>query len=167
MGTKIFTTKKMKLEKKAWLQKSIIVSAVIAILGGACFGGYTFLKDDVQSNDRPSSKRYAERATPSFSSRSLLPAFATSNSENHGKPSTKQAGHGSKKHGSSKKSDFASHKKHKGKKTASMHGKKHKSKKIASGKKHKKNKLAAHKKHHKKHLAHGKKHKTDKQLAQK
>jgi hypothetical protein len=159
MGTKIFTTKKMKLEKKAWLQKSIIVSAVIAILGGACFGGYTFLKDDVQSNDRPSSKRYAERATPSFSSRSLLPAFATSNSENHGKPSTKQAGHGSKKHGSSKKSDFASHKKHK--------GKKHKSKKIASGKKHKKNKLAAHKKHHKKHLTHGKKHKTDKQLAQK
>lgn len=160
MGSKVFTTKKMKLEKKAWLKKGLIGSAIVAVLASAVFGTYMLVNED-----KPSSGRRSHQSAST--SNSILPAFATSESAQPRSRSFSKLGFDSEKKSSTKGSKHLGKKKDKHKKLASKKDhKKSKAKKFAGAKKSKKDKLAAHKKHGKKQLTH-KKHKGAHKLAQK
>lgn len=170
MASKIFTTKKMNIEKKAWVRRSIIISAVIAIIGGVGFGGYMLTKEDPSMpmenrqvnrtmNDMPSNPSSAKPYMPAYSkSAADTSPFSQAQSTQSGfakkeSHSKKRSAHVSKH----KKHKVAAHGKHKKHKYAGH--KKHSKHKIATHKKHHKHKIAAHKKHHKHKIAANKKHK--------
>ncbi len=170
MGSQLFTSKKMKLEKASWLKKGIIGTVVVAVLSAAGFGVYSWAGSESQA---PQESRKSRSTTANEPKRtSFLPSFATSsNSVKSNFSGKKQAEHKSKK---SKSQKVASHKKHKGKKVAShkkhkgqkvASHKKHKGHKLASNKKHKGHKLASHKKKHGKKMVHKAKKRQAKELA--
>ena len=139
MSSKLFTSKKMKLEKKNWARRSIIGTVVVAILGAAGFGVYSM------TGERSEPSRPSQKTSVYNSTRAQLPAFAdTSNNRkalSGKKPVASKVAHKKKSNGKQK---LASGKK----------SKKHKNHKYASKKKNgKKHHVAKHKKHTKKHLA--------------
>jgi len=148
MGSQLFTSKKMKLEKASWLKKSMIGMTVMAVLSAAGFGIYSWAGSDSQA---PQESRQSRTNTASEPKRTaFLPSFASSsNTVKSNFSGKKQAEHKSKK---SKGHKVASHKKHKGHK-------------VASHKKHKGHKFASHKKKHGKSMANKGKRRHGKELA--
>jgi hypothetical protein len=174
MGQTIFNTKKMKLETKSWVQKTIIGTIVVAILGAGAFGAYVLVdQSESQTQTSSRSKQQASNYESRSSRTAMLPAYAQQNDPF-------SALNGGKSHEPSQSKKIAKNKSSKGKKVASAHGKKHKKhhgKKYAKSKKHGKHKIAAHKKHGKHKLTHNKhgkkkvahknkKHKSSQKLAQ-
>jgi hypothetical protein len=137
-----FTTKKMKLERKSWLRKSMIGTAIVAVLSAGGFGAYKLT--DTEEPSHPTSQRNSSNNRVENS----LPKFASSMSMN-------QSISGKRKHATHAKTAKPV-KKSKIKKLA-RHGK-HKGQKLARHGKHKGHKLTVHKKHGKHHVAHNKKH---------
>ena len=147
MVKSVFTTKKMRLEKKSWARKSVIGTVIVAVLGCVGFGVYK-----VAGSQEPliSSTSKHNRAEPA------LPKFATSSAAGVGKKvSTKTSLMPSKS--KSHKAQLAKSGKHKSHKVAKMNkGKKHKlakhsksskGKKIAKHHKSGKHQKLSHRKH--------------------
>jgi hypothetical protein len=153
MVKSVFTTKKMRLEKKSWVRKSVIGTIIVAVLGGVGFGVYK-----VAGSQEPviaSTSKY-NRAEP------VLPKFATSSSAGmsqmrpakialmpskakaHKAHVAKSSGHHKKGHKVAKSHKIKKHK-------LAKHSKGVKGKKFA--KHHKSGKH--HKVAHRKHKAHG------------
>ena len=152
MGSQLFTSKKMKLEKASWLKKSMIGITVMAVLSATGFGVYSWYCSE---STAPQESRRTKAHTASEPKRSsFLPSFASSsNSVKSDFSGKKQSEHKSKK---AKSNTVASKKKHKGHKVGSK--KKHKGHKFASKKKHKGHKFASKKKHKGQKFASKKKH---------
>jgi hypothetical protein len=150
-----FTTKKMKLEKKDWLRKSMLGTAIIAVLSGVAFGAYHLITNDPTSQSDRS--RYTSTASPKRQgSSAALPKFASS-----GNSGLRHAIHGKNKPKSSTKTPKAAKKSTVKKLT---HQGKHKSQKWAKHHKNKSQKLAKHKKQTKHHIAHNKRYQKQNHL---
>ena len=175
MASNLFTTNKMRLEKKSWLQRNFKAVAGAAMLCIAGFGAYNYMQPSQpsdmtvrQGNGTQVKPVEATKALPAFAN-SLKPSIAglqgkvtPEGKHSKGRESLKisKSGHpkgqkiaGYKKQKGQKIAGYkkqkgqkiASHKKHKGHKFTSY--KKHKGHKIASYKKHKGHKFTSHKKH--------------------
>ncbi len=157
MGQTIFTTKKMKLESKSWVRKTIVGTVITAILGAGAFGAYMLVNQSESESEASSRSRHqASNYDSSGARKSMLPAYAQQNDAFSSLGDSKRhiSSHSKTKNAISNKSKSS-----KGKHFASAHNKKHKrhlGKKYAKMSKHNKHKVAAHKKHGKKHLAHSK-----------
>lgn len=159
MGQTIFTTKKMKLESKSWIQKTLIGTVIVAILGAGGFGAYMLVGEDESASAINSRSKHQGSAQSRTASKPLLPAYAKQSD-----PFAALGGSKGKSSSQSSKQNVSAGKSAKSKKVASHKAKK--TKKHLSKTKSSKHKLAAHKKHGKKHLTH-QKHSKKKKTAHK
>jgi hypothetical protein len=164
MASNLFTTNKMRLEKKSWAHrnfKAIVAATALSIAG---FGVYYYMQPSLPSETMASEANKTKvkpveggKALPTFAN-SVKPSVqgfqgkatpVVKHSKNHESlklsKSGKHKGHKFASHKKHKGHKFASHKKHKGHKFESH--KKHKGHKFASHKKHKGHKFTSHKKH--------------------
>jgi len=151
-----FTTKKMKLERKNWLRKTVLGTAIVALISGISFGAYHFMSSD-QGSERANHRKTSNRVTQQSAPNAALPKFANSGDMNMRKAV------GGKRHLTAQAKPSKPVKKSKIKKIA--HNGKHKGHKWAKNHKHKGQKLAKHKKHGKHQLAHSKRTHKQKHLA--
>ena len=166
MASNLFTTNKMRLEKKSWLQRNFKAVAGAAMLCIAGFGAYNYMQPSQPSdmtvreaNGTQVKPVEATKALPAFAN-SLKPSIAGLQGKvtPEGKHSKGRESLKISKSGHPKGQKIASYKKQKGQKIASNKKqkghkftsyKKHKGHKIASYKKQKGHKFTSHKKHEK------------------
>jgi hypothetical protein len=153
-----FTTKKMKLERKNWLRKTMLGTAIVAMLSGIGFGAYK-LMDDEQGSER-SSRQTSNHFNRQSNPNTALPRFAE-----NGAKSVRKAVDGKRHLVAQQKSSKSSKAGKKSKIKKIAHHGKHKGHKWAKNQKHKGHKLAKHKKHGKHQLAHNKHKHKQKQLS--
>jgi hypothetical protein len=170
MRQTIFTTKKMKLERKSWWQKTMIGGVITAILVGGAFSAYKLVEHD-DSTSRSSSAQHNQsnqtsRSMSIYGKEPVLPAYARQSdpfASLNGKSSDRSSK--SSHHARSNASQERSAKK-KLNATAKKKDTKSKSKTVVKTKKTKKKTLASNKKLSKKHLADGN-HKKKKKMTHK
>ncbi len=152
MASNLFTTNKMRLEKKSWLQRNFKAVAGAAMLCIAGFGAYNYMQPSQPSdmtvreaNGTQVKPVEATKALPAFAN-SLKPSIAGLQGKvtPEGKHSKGRESLKISKSGHPKGQKIASYKKQKGQKIASY--KKQKGQKIASYKKQKGQKIASNKK---------------------